>query len=119
MLSLCSGAGAADAGFGTYFDVVEAVEKWEDAARSHASNHRKTRVRCMDVLDYFAGRNDFTGIHGVLFTPPCQAHSILNRKKRDDDPRAQLTRKLVGLVASVQPEFVVINYPRLKSGAWR
>ena len=110
VLDLCGGAGIGAVGFQDAFDVVEAVDTWRDAASSYERNHRGTRVRVMDALEYVAGKHDFDGIklpYGVLMTPPCQAFSRRNTRRSGSDRRASLTGELAELVARVRPSFVV------------
>lgn len=116
ILDLCCGAGAGAVGFETHFEISEAVDHNPDAAASYAANHKATTVHCRDVLDYWAGRKDFDGVHGVLATPPCQGFSKLNKHARakHGDTRNALTGRISELVASINPEFVILeNVPQI------
>ena len=109
---LCCGAGGMAAGFSQHFEIVQAIDISEPAIRTYGSNHPETSTRRLDIKNLTGCQGDFTGITGVIGGPPCQGSSIINTKRRSEDPRNKLMEEFMRLVSEIQPRwFVMENVP--------
>ncbi len=98
-VSLFCGSGGLDTGFRQAgFNVGLAYDVDEAAIATHRRNHPGSfaeqadlsKLRPEDILRSWEARYGGTKIAGVIGGPPCQAFSVGNVHKRDDDPRAAL-----------------------------
>ncbi|GAA2436554.1 DNA cytosine methyltransferase [Streptomyces macrosporus] len=126
-MDLFAGAGGFSAGFAAYrpagggnpFTSVAAVEFDAAAASTYAANFGAAHVHAGDIADFdptpFKGQVDV-----ILGGPPCQGFSGLG-SENPDDPRNELWREYVNVVAKVHPKiFVIENVDRfLRSGQYR
>ncbi len=126
-MDLFAGAGGFSAGFAGYrpargenpFVSVAAVEFDPAAASTYAANFGGAHVHAGDIADFdptpFKGEVDV-----ILGGPPCQGFSGLGNED-PNDPRNELWREYVNVVAKVHPKiFVIENVDRfLRSGQYR
>ncbi|MFI8188773.1 DNA cytosine methyltransferase [Streptomyces sp. NPDC085946] len=127
VMDLFAGAGGFSAGFAMYrpirgknpFVSVAAVEFDPAAASTYAANFGAAHVHAGDIANFdstpFKGQVDV-----ILGGPPCQGFSGLGNED-PDDPRNELWREYVNIVAKVHPKiFVIENVDRfLRSGQYR
>jgi len=118
VLSLFSGCGGLDLGFeNAGYEVVAAIDNWQDALNTLQSNFPKTKVLNIDLGELQKHQFDEFkhGIDVVIGGPPCQGFSISG--KRDvDDPRNKLYTGFLEVVKHVNPKaFVMENVPNLVS----
>lgn len=117
LVDLFSGAGGLSAGFHQAgFDVVAAVDNWQEACNSIQANHPNAQVLCTDVrkLDEkkFVKSLD-SKIDIVIGGPSCQGFSTSGGFSRNGrqlgDERNSLFLEFVRLVDAIQPEWVVME----------
>ncbi|MCP9491801.1 MAG: DNA cytosine methyltransferase [Solirubrobacteraceae bacterium MAG38_C4-C5] len=121
-LDLFSGAGGTTQGLrDAGFNVVAAVEKDEDAAKSFAANHPDTLLLDRDIryvqAPALARRLSAAGGRLDLLTacPPCQPFSTLGTGRADDE-RNGLVSTLARFVRNLRPRMIVLeNVPGLKA----
>lgn len=109
MLDLFSGPGIGASGFQNYYDIVEAIDINQDACNSYKKNHKSTTVKCKDIRDISFLKHDYSGIIGLLATPPCQSFSGLNQKRNTNDDRANLIYEFIRTLQEIKPEFAVFE----------
>lgn len=107
LISLFSGSGGLDQGFcNAGFTPVLAIDASAAACLTYEHNHPRARVLRRDLSDlpknYVLERlselaNGVKPI-GVVGGPPCQAFSQGNGHKRDDDPRALLSKSYASIL---------------------
>lgn len=113
VVDLFCGCGGLSHGFEKAgFQVVLAVDFWEDAIRTYKHNFPSTDARCMDIHncdDHMLDQLLKDGpIDGVIGGPPCQGFSTVG--KRDiNDPRNQLYLQFCRVVDHLNPSFFVIE----------
>ena len=120
VISLFSGCGGLDLGFkNSGYEVLAAIDNWEDALFTHSKNFSNTEIIQADLsifqpntLKRYKGKVDV-----VTGGPPCQGFSISG--KRDvNDPRNNLYSGFVKIVEYLKPTaFVMENVPNLVSMA--
>ncbi|MEV7728240.1 DNA cytosine methyltransferase [Streptomyces sp. NPDC087917] len=106
-----SGAGSGPAGASSPFTSVAAVEFDRAAATTYAANFGGSHVHAGNITDFdpapFKGEVDV-----IMGGPPCQGFSGLGRQD-PTDPRNELWREYVRVVAEVHPKvFVIENVDR-------
>lgn len=113
IIDLFCGIGGLSLGFEqSGFEVLYAVDMWEDAVKTYNHNRKDKVARVMSVEDFnkevlpqLASENKITGIIGG---PPCQGFSTVG--KRDiDDPRNKMYLEFYKAVKLAKPEFFVIE----------
>lgn len=127
IIDLFCGCGGLSLGFEQAgFEVVLAIDMWEDAIKTFNHNHKNNVAQCMNIHDLtndflkeFAEKNEVCGIIGG---PPCQGFSTVG--KRDvNDPRNHLYTEYCRVVETVSPDFFVIENVKglttLSGGAFR
>ncbi len=109
ILSLFSGAGGLDLGFyRAGFIPRLAIDISPAAVKTHQRNHPYACVRQLDlskvpVEQLISLWNACSGGEapvGIIGGPPCQAFSVSNVHKRDNDPRAQLVERYAEIIGS-------------------
>lgn len=127
VMDLFAGAGGFSAGFHAYrplagdnpFTSVAAVEFDPAAASTYAANFRTAQVHAGDIADFdptpYKGQVDV-----IMGGPPCQGFSGLGNED-PNDPRNELWREYVNVVAKVHPKiFVIENVDRfLRSSQYK
>ena len=117
-IDLFSGCGGLSAGLSNSgVKTTTAVDNWADALETFEANHPESNVIEADL-----GQKELTALKGQLSDvdvvfggPPCQGFSISG--KRDPmDPRNQLYRGFLDVVADLRPKlFLMENVPNLAS----
>src|SRR5689334_8614785 len=109
VMDLFAGSGGFSAGFHTYrpmggespFISVPAMEFAAASASTYAANFGTAHVHAGDIADFdpppFKGHVD-----AIVGGPPCQGFSGLGNED-PDDPRNELWREYVNVVAKVHP----------------
>lgn len=114
VVSLFSGCGGLDLGFKSAgFTSVLAIDSNAAACRTFERNHTGTRVLKRDlstlpinyVLERVAELPTAVKPIGVIGGPPCQAFSQGNGHKRDDDPRALLSKNYASILRQLNSAF--------------
>ncbi len=113
IIDLFCGIGGLSLGFEqSGFDVLYAVDMWEDAVKTYNHNRKDKVARVMSVEDFnnevlpnLASENKITGIIGG---PPCQGFSTVG-KREIDDPRNKMYLEFYKAVKLANPEFFVIE----------
>ena len=94
------------------FEVVAAIDMWEDAVKTFNHNHKGNVALCEDIHNW---DNNFLeslakddSIVGVIGGPPCQGYSTVGTRDVDD-PRNHLYKEYCRIVETVRPDFFVIE----------
>jgi DNA (cytosine-5)-methyltransferase 1 len=116
VISLFSGAGGLDWGFGACgFNIALAVDKSTAAVRTHRKNHKAEKLICADLIqlgsrgvcDLLAETVPLRSSIGVIGGPPCQGFSRGNSDSRPDDPRNRLVNLYLDIVAHLNQQFEI------------
>lgn len=92
--------------------VVFAVERDINAAKTYKCNHANTDVLCDDIrninpMDYLKGNEDVFIVFGG---PPCQGFSLSNTKTRSiDNPNNSLFEEFVRFVRELNPQWFLFE----------
>ena len=119
VLDLFSGAGGMSLGFEMAgFEIICAVDNWEDALKTIKHNSPSTQTVSMDLSNK-TSISDFCGELGqvdvVIGGPPCQGFSIAG-KRNPEDERNRLYEGFVEAIKAIQPAaFVMENVPSISS----
>lgn len=113
IIDLFCGIGGLSLGFEQAgFDVVAAVDMWEDAVKTYNHNRKEKVSHVMTVEDFndtllpeLAKTHKITGIIGG---PPCQGFSTVG-KREVEDPRNKMYLEFYRAVKIANPEFFVIE----------
>lgn len=114
VISLFSGSGGLDLGFcNAGFTPVLAIDASSAACLTYEHNHPGTRVLRRDlsalpknyVLERLSELAGGVKPIGVVGGPPCQAFSQGNGFKRDDDPRAMLSKSYASILRELNNAF--------------
>jgi DNA (cytosine-5)-methyltransferase 1 len=114
VISLFSGCGGLDLGFvNAGFEPVLAIDANAAACRTYEKNHSLTRVLKRDlstlprkyILERLSELSTAVKPVGVIGGPPCQAFSQGNGHKRDDDPRALLSKNYAAILRELNAAF--------------
>lgn len=119
-ISLFSGGGGLDlgahfAGFKSLL-VSDIIPQYTETIRHNLPHVKVYNDDAMDLTpEKIKTLADVDGdLDLIIAGPPCQAFSIIGKRKSLDDPRGQLTIKYFELVAGIQPKaFVFENVPGL------
>lgn len=114
ILDLFCGCGGLSYGFEKAgFEVVLAIDLWEDAIKTYNHNHKVKNGKCINIqeledsyLENLRGK-----IGGIIGGPPCQGYSTVGTRDVSD-PRNKLYLEYCRVVSIVQPEFFVIENVR-------
>ena len=120
VLDLFCGCGGLSLGFEMAgFDVVLAIDNWEDALITYRQNHRHSIALNGDLmtLDPRDVEKEY-GLHNIsviIGGPPCQGFSVAGKRIIDDD-RNKLYKSFVRFVEHFKPKtFVMENVPNILS----
>ena len=120
VLDLFCGCGGLSLGFEMAgFDVVLAIDNWEDALVTYRQNHRHSIALNGDLLtlDPMDVEREY-GLHDIsviIGGPPCQGFSVAGKRIIDDD-RNKLYKSFVRFVKHFKPKaFVMENVPNILS----
>lgn len=120
VLDLFCGCGGLSLGFEMAgFDVVLAIDNWEDALVTYRQNHRHSIALNGDLmtLDPRDVEKEY-GLHNIsviIGGPPCQGFSVAGKRIIDDD-RNKLYKSFVRFVEHFKPKaFVMENVPNILS----
>lgn len=113
IIDLFCGIGGLSLGFEQAgFDVVAAVDMWEDAVKTYNHNRKQPVAKVMtvesfndDVLPTLVKSEKITGIIGG---PPCQGFSTVG-KREIEDPRNKMYLEFYRAVKIANPDFFVIE----------
>ena len=116
MIDLFCGAGGLSLGFSQEGFVTSlANDIQECCVDTYAHNHPETprdHIILGDikqVVDNVESLLRYTDVDIVVGGPPCQGFSEANRQRLIDDPRNQLYKNFVQIVAKVKPKFFVME----------
>lgn len=116
VISLFSGCGGLDAGFEMAgFTPVFALDIKSAACKTFKANHPFAHVVRADlskktpryVIERLGELPDDAKPVGVIGGPPCQAFSVGNGNKRDDDPRAKLSEKYAEVLKELNDHYAL------------
>ncbi len=113
IIDLFCGIGGLSLGFEqSGFDVLYAVDMWEDAVKTYNHNRKKKIAQVMSVEDFnidilpgLVATNEITGIIGG---PPCQGFSTVG-KRNVEDPRNKMYLEFYKAVKLANPDFFVME----------
>lgn len=113
-VSLFSGAGGMDVGFEQAgINVLFANELDSMAAKTFATNHKKTKLVVDDINNIYPLLEEYKGVDIVFGGPPCQGFSVIG-KMDPKDLRSQLIWSFLKAVEIIQPKaFVMENVKAL------
>ena len=113
IIDLFCGIGGLSLGFEQAgFEVVSAVDMWEDAVRTYNHNRRDKVAKVISVEDY--NKQELPKllaeekISGIIGGPPCQGFSTVG-KRNVDDPRNKMYLEFFKAVKMANPDFFVIE----------
>ena len=119
-LSLFSGCGGLDLGFHSAdYDVIAAIDNWQDALNTIKFNNNKTQTLNLDLSTkiFELPKHLISNVDVVFGGPPCQGFSI-SGKREVDDPRNNLYLGFLNVVKIVNPKvFLMENVANLVSMA--
>lgn len=113
IVDLFCGCGGLSKGFEMAgYEVVAAIDMWEDAIKTFNKNHNSNVAFCEDIhnwsdeyLEELATKNDIVGVVGG---PPCQGYSTVGTRDVND-PRNHLYLEYCRVVEKLNPEFFVLE----------
>ncbi|MDI6099232.1 DNA cytosine methyltransferase [Actinoplanes sp. NEAU-A12] len=113
VVDLFAGCGGITEGFrltGRYVNVA-AVELEVDAASTYAENFGEDHIYQGSIVDWLRDGTDVPEADVVVGGPPCQGFSNLGARL-EDDPRNELWREYVRVLALIRPKaFLIENVP--------
>ncbi|NEP76432.1 DNA cytosine methyltransferase [Okeania sp. SIO2G5] len=116
IIDLFSGIGGLSTGFNlSGFEIIQAYDNWEYAAKTYKLNHPRTRVYISDIShnNFQLNKppiNDFILIGGS----PCQDFSNAGKVLGEKGEKGKLTQKFLDIVTYYYPEiFVLENVPNI------
>ncbi|BCU67376.1 restriction endonuclease subunit M [Sulfolobales archaeon HS-7] len=123
VIDLFAGAGGFSRGFSYWFEIIVALEKNHDAARTYASNFPTTLVLEEDIAYFNWKQIKLINSHPkiVIGSPPCEAFTAANPKRKKEplsrlyeDERGLLTLEYIRVLKEINPcIFVMENVPSL------
>ena len=120
VIDLFSGCGGLSLGFEMAgFEVILAIDNWEDALVTYRHNHEGAHTLNADLLSLDPKEvEDKYNLHNVsviIGGPPCQGFSVAGKRIIEDD-RNKLYKSFVRFVAHFKPEaFIMENVPNILS----
>lgn len=107
-IDLFCGAGGFSEGFQkSGYDIVAALDNWEDAVMTYRLNRHVKNVIQKDIRQ--VTKADLGSEADVIVGgPPCQGFSLAGRRNRGD-PRNKLFKYFVQLVADIEPKIVLME----------
>ena len=127
IIDLFCGCGGLSKGFEMAgFEVVAAIDMWNDAIKTFNHNHKKDVASCEDIHNwdesFLKNLNVDNNIVGIIGGPPCQGFSTVGTRDIND-PRNHLYREYCRIVETIQPDFFVLENVRglltLSQGAFK
>lgn len=127
IIDLFCGCGGLSYGFEMAgFEVVLAIDMWNDAIRTYNYNHNNAVAKCIDIhsltKEYLQELNKQNDIIGIIGGPPCQGFSTVG-KREINDPRNHLYTEYCRIVETLRPDFFVIENVKglltLSNGAFK
>lgn len=112
ILDLYAGMGGFAEGFKEFFEILDAVDIWEDACKTYGMNQPgKIHTKSVDRFINDCIPKDFDGIlfDGIIGGPPCQEFSRLNQKPDLKSVRANQLFVFIEVVKNLQPKFAMIE----------
>ncbi len=108
VIDLFCGAGGFSAGFQKEgYEIVGAVDNWDDAVRTYKANRSMKNVLLKNIKH--TTKHDFPIKPDVMVGgPPCQGFSLAGRRNRGD-PRNSLFRHFVRLVSELEPKVLLME----------
>ena len=113
IIDLFCGIGGLSLGFEQAgFDVISAIDMWEDAVITYNHN-RKLKVAKVETVERFNDNELLSIINkehvtGIIGGPPCQGFSTVGRRDIDD-PRNKMYLEFYKAVKLASPDFFVIE----------
>ena len=113
IIDLFCGIGGLSLGFEQAgFDVISAIDMWEDAVITYNHN-RKQKVAKVETVEHFNDNELLSIINkehitGIIGGPPCQGFSTVGRREIDD-PRNKMYLEFYKAVKLASPDFFVIE----------
>ena len=120
VLDLFCGCGGLSLGFEMAdYQVILAIDNWEDALVTYRHNHHNTQTYNGDLLNLDPAdmkiQFGLSHIDVIVGGPPCQGFSVAGKRIIDDD-RNKLYKSFVRFVEYFQPNaFVMENVPNILS----
>ena len=113
IIDLFCGCGGLSRGFEEAgFEVVLAIDNWQDAVNTYNFNHKNPVGSCQDIhnikKEFLDDLNKDNEIVGIIGGPPCQGYSTVGTRDVND-PRNHLYLEYCRIVATVMPEFFIIE----------
>ena len=104
VVSLFSGCGGLDQGFkDAGFKTVWANENDPTITPTFKANFKNVKLDTRSITD--VDLNTIPECDGIIGGPPCQSWSVAGNHKGLNDPRGQLFKKYIEVVAHVRPKF--------------
>ena len=113
IIDLFCGCGGLSKGFEKAgFNVVAAIDMWEDAVNTYNKNNKDKVAQCEDIHNwdekYLKKLKEKNKIVGVVGGPPCQGYSTVGTRDVND-PRNHLYKEYCRVVETLDPDFFVIE----------
>lgn len=113
IIDLFCGCGGLSKGFEKAgFNVVAAIDMWEDAVNTYNKNNKDKVAQCEDIHNwdekYLKKLKEKNKIVGVIGGPPCQGYSTVGTRDVND-PRNHLYKEYCRVVETLDPDFFVIE----------
>jgi hypothetical protein len=114
IIDLFCGAGGFSYGFEKEnFDIILAIDKWEQAIETYNYNHKNKVAQNISIEEY---SNDMiqklldnnNNIDGIIGGPPCQGFSMVGTRN-NKDKRNSLYLEYVRFVELIKPKFFVLE----------
>lgn len=113
IIDLFCGIGGLSLGFEQAgFEVVSAIDLWEDAVKTYNHNRKDKVAKVISVEEF--NKEELSQliseqkICGVIGGPPCQGFSTVG-KREVDDPRNKMYLEFYEAVKKIEPDFFVIE----------
>lgn len=113
IIDLFSGAGGFSLGFeNAGFNVVMALDLWQDAINTFNENHSKPVGICKNIYDFsneeIINLSKKKKVVGIIGGPPCQGFSMVGTREESDE-RNSLYLQYVRFVELIRPEFFILE----------
>lgn len=112
IIDLFCGCGGLSKGFEMAgYEVLAAIDMWDDAIKTFNHNHKKPVGQCADIHDWteeYLMELKKIGVVGIVGGPPCQGYSTVGTRDVND-PRNHLYKEYCRIVETIMPEFFVIE----------
>ena len=109
-ISLFTGAGGMDLGFGRHFNILAAVEFEKEFCATLRLNFPELNVLHADVCGVTAkAAAGSKRVHLVFGGPPCQSFSAAGKQRGFSDRRGQMVQEYTRIVDEAQADFFVME----------